>query len=266
MKHLFHKKGGLCPARLFLCISLVSTISTFQLFYTPRQPSVQLQLSRFNSQLLGSAAKDTALNILFNKTPAPEIPDACTPPLVNERYFSGEFADRLAQLEPITYAQALDGYSGIRTWLTISMPPSRAAKGSHSDRDLVRRARMASRTLGVYCKHRDLFRTDLAPENGCPEEKGSLYSHSTPTYSWPWCFPPNDTIHIMSVDCGIVDNYMSHPNVAFTLYTEKGVISTDRGRWAARSDVPVIELEQIAIMGAAEYPTAPGKLQGRISR
>lgn len=87
---------------------------------------------------------------------------------------------------------------------------------------------MASRTRHAYCEHRDLFQQDHIPENGCPGEPGNLSSHSIPTYSWPWCFSVEDSIHIMSVDCGIVENYVSHPNVAFTLFSEAGVISTDR--------------------------------------
>lgn len=104
-----------------------------------------------------------------------------------------------------------------------------------------------------------MFHSDHVPEDGCPGDAGSVHSHSAPTYSWPWCFPPTDAVHIMSLDCGIVDSFLSHPSVTFTLFNRDGVVSTDRGRWVARSYVPVLEYEELAIMGAAEYPTEPGE-------
>jgi hypothetical protein len=63
----------------------------------------------------------------------------------------------------------------------------------------------------------------------------------------------------MSLICGIVDSFLSHPSVTFTLFNRDEVVSTDRGRWVARSDVPVLEYEELAIMGAAEYPAEPGE-------
>jgi hypothetical protein len=64
----------------------------------------------------------------------------------------------------------------------------------------------------------------------------------------------------MSIDCGIVDNHFSHPDVTFTLFTSEVIVSTDRGRWGLQSGVPVAEFEELGIMGAAEYATEPGTI------
>lgn len=226
----------------------------------PRISTLQFKLDMFDRGFEG-------YNLTVHENhPNHLIPERCNPPLAEGRFFSDDFVSRLKRLTPVTFAEAINGAASIDTWLTVSANlPAASARGD-PDRHMLRRARMASRTLDSFCKHQVLFQSDHVPQGGCPGDAGSLSTHFAPTYSGPWCFPPQDSIHIMSVDCGILDNFLSHPDVAFTLFTEDGVMSTDRGRWIARSDVPVTEYDEIAIMGAAEYPTAPGGLHESLRR
>jgi hypothetical protein len=111
------------------------------------------------------------------------IPAACNPDLVDGRFFMSDFVEHLKILEPISYEDALQKKGLIQTWLAASISPSDGATNLTSTRGLVRRARMASRTLGRYCKNQDMFHSDHVPEDGCPGDAGSLHSHSAPTYS-----------------------------------------------------------------------------------
>lgn len=183
---------------------------------------------------------------------------SCEPVLKN-KILDTDFVKRAQSLPPLSYADALSAKHTVRTWLTVSQETLDHNESPTAKHFMLRRARMASRSLARYCQSQKDFRADHVPEGGCPGEARALSNHSIPTYNWPWCFPPMDRVHIMSIECGILDNSLSHPNVLFTLFTKDVVVSTDRGRWQASSDVPVTEYEEIATMGAAEYATEPGK-------
>lgn len=177
------------------------------------------------------------------------IPQSCTPSLDNGR-FSHDFAQRIKGNQPLHYDAALRGEHGVQTWVT-----ARLANGEAEDDTIVERTRMARRSLSKYCASQPLFRADHAPLGGC---NADLVGGSKPVYGWPWCWNPSDASHVMSIDCGIIDNAMSHEDVAFTVYTDQVVVSADRGRWDMDASVPVTEFKELAVMGAAEYPTEPG--------
>lgn len=63
----------------------------------------------------------------------------------------------------------------------------------------------------------------------------------------------------MSIDCGIIENSLSHPEVIFTLFSDEVVVSTDEARWVGQSGIPVTEFNELGVMGAAVYSSAPGK-------
>ena len=63
----------------------------------------------------------------------------------------------------------------------------------------------------------------------------------------------------MSIDCGIIENSLTHPDVIFTLFSDEVVVSTDIERWVRQNGIPVTEFDELGVMGAAVYSSAPGK-------
>ena len=181
----------------------------------------------------------------------PALPSACSPALLNGT-FDEDFANHVKDLPLLTYAGSLLGRHSVRAWFTAGLASELDASTANQ---IVPRARMTPGSQKRFCSARHHFHPDHTPHE-CDPSSDQNYGH--PPYSWPWCFPPTDPVHIMSIDCGIVDNYFSHPDVTFTLFSDQAVISTDRGRWKVQSGVPVTEFQELAIMGAAEYATEPG--------
>lgn len=189
-------------------------------------------------------------------TSKPSLPRTCYPLLENGT-FSEMFVRRTETLIPLSYTASLLGLHGVHTWLTASLDAEMAATQAN---ELVPRARMTQRSKERVCTAPNHFERNHLPER-CSEEGddgGGNHQVDHPPYHWPWCFPPTDPVHLMSIDCGILDNYFSHPAVTFTLFTDEVVVSTDRGRWKVRAGVPVHEFDELAVMGAAEYATEPG--------
>jgi len=174
-------------------------------------------------------------------------PITCTPTL-NQEYFPDSFAQTYSTLKPLEYSNALKEEDSVKVWLSAGIDPN-----ANND-EIVQRTRMGTRSLSKYCSNRQFFRPDHVPEGGCPGEPAPF----PPTYNYPWCFPPTDPVHIMSIDCGIVENYIVHEDIAFTIFNDKVVVATDRERWKVQTNIPVNEYDELACMGAAEYPTEPG--------
>lgn len=182
----------------------------------------------------------------------PALPGACWPVLVNGT-FDGDFALHARDLPLLSYAGSLLGRHGVHVWFTAGLASELDAKTANQ---IVPRARVTPMSQQRLCSALQHFHPDHIPFECDPSAD---LNNGHPPYSWPWCFPPTDPVHIMSIDCGIVDNYFSHPDVVFTLLSDQVVVSTDRGRWSVQSGVPVAEFQELAIMGAAEYATEPGK-------
>lgn len=212
------------------------------------------------------------------------IPKTCFPATTKFGYFDKCLAETFAKLPLIQYDQLLaqaegnmgrndsssDNYarSTVRLWTTarLDIPPER-------DVYIVNRTLMAGRSRMRYCMASNYFREEHVPLGGCPaataaDGNQTRSNRTGPQWvpqmnGYPWCYRPSDPIHIFSADCVIIDNYISHEDVGFTLFNYEGVFSTDRGRWKISVAQPMMELEEAGTTGAIEYPHFPGHFMVR---
>lgn len=175
-------------------------------------------------------------------------PSSCSPVLQNGR-FPASIRDIYRRGLPLNYDDILNERYSIQVWVTSGINTT-----LNNDK-LVYRARMVDHSVSVYCQNQKHFSSDFVPAAGCPQETPPF----NPPYSYPWCFPPTDPVHIVSLDCGIVENFFGYENFAFTILNHEVIASAQvDNEWKKRPTEEVVEFDELATMGSTMYPTEPG--------
>lgn len=196
------------------------------------------------------------LDILYSDNTSQYIPNFCPYPLTN-----GQFPESFLQTfrgphQFLKHEEILKEMFSVKLWLTAGINPD-------TDNDmLVRRTRMASRSLGTYCskRNRKYFYADHAPEGGCPGERGPF----PPIYKIRWCAPPTDPLHILSIDCGIVESYIANNYGSFYIHTDKLIVAANHDFTAVDGNVTVTEFDELASIAGAIYVIDAGHFPNEV--
>ena len=122
-----------------------------------------------------------------------------------------------------------------------------------------------------FCARRSDYARDFEPETPCNPFIDPGPPHMTKwapdaPLGWPYCNSPTLPLAIVSFDCGLIESFNTHWTIASNIMSlDNGgvVISSIMGQWSL-PDVPVIEFDELACVGAAAYTTSPGHFHSEI--
>lgn len=188
----------------------------------------------------------------------------------------GRFAPHVgdaARASPVwTYEDQISGRVPATHWFHMRLATRDRNETLWLDTTLAPRARLPPSSLRRFCLYRSKMREGHTPEESCPDEAPRYaptaeFWRPQPHHEGPWCVPPSsgDGLHIFSAECVGVDNYVSHQDVAFTLFTlgsdgRSGIISTDRNRVGVDTSIGVSQFDELGVISTIEYTYLPGEM------
>jgi hypothetical protein len=173
----------------------------------------------------------------------------CVKTVVGSKHLNDNAQSLLEAATLLSYDDTLAGKHGVDLVAT-----ARARRGQD---DALRPAEITERTRKAYCANATHFYPDFEPSLRCD-------GHVRPqaALNGPWCYPASDLAHVFAIGCAVIDNFVAHPNVAFSFFAQNVVVLSKGGVKSASikidASAPVDEYDELAIVGTTMYPTAPG--------